>query len=162
MVEFHIIGPFVKESNLAGSGNKTWEDPFVEFLMSAANVRMYGSLMTIRTAEILQTMDMFLVCYDTDKYAEIVANPQKVIEYFSVGNVVISSNLLDHRTNTDLILMSNQNKDLPAIFKQAVEDIANYNSEELRQRRIDLALSHTYQKQLRKLEKIISEHGHRQ
>ena len=162
MVEFHIIGPFVKESNLAGSGNKTWEDPFVEFLMSAANVRMYGSLMTIRTAEILQTMDMFLVCYDTDKYAEIVANPQKVIEYFSVGNVVISSNLLDHRTNTDLILMSNQNKDLPAIFKQSVEDIANYNSEELRQRRIDLALSHTYQKQLRKLEKIISEHGHRQ
>jgi hypothetical protein len=121
---------------------------------------MYGSLMTIRTAEILQTMDMFLICYDTDKYAEIVANPQKVIEYFSVGNIVVSSKLLDHKTNADLILMSNQNKELPAIFKQAVENISDYNSEELRKKRIDLALSHTYEKQLIKLEKIIAEHGH--
>jgi hypothetical protein len=157
MVEFHIIGPFVKESNLAGSGNKTWEDPFVEFLMSAANVRMYGSLMTIRSAEILQTMDMFLVCYDSEKYAEIVANPQKVVEYLSVGNVIVSSNLLDHNPNDNLILMSENNKDLPKIFKNAVANLDELNSDENRKNRIDFGLSHTYEKQLQKLEKIILE-----
>jgi hypothetical protein len=157
MIEFHIIGPFVKDSNLAGSGNKTWEDPFVEFLMSAANVRMYGSLMTARIAEILQTMDMFLVCYDTDKYVDIVANPQKVVEYFSVGSVIVSSLLIDHKSNSALIQMADQNKFLAHIFKTTVEKISDFNTEELRQKRIDFALDHTYENQLRKLEKIVSE-----
>jgi hypothetical protein len=157
MIEFHIIGPFVKDSNLAGSGNKTWEDPFVEFLMSAANVRMYGSLMTARIAEILQTMDMFLVCYDTDKYVDIVANPQKVVEYFSVGSVIVSSLLIDHKSNSALIQMADENKFLAHIFKTTVEKISDFNTEELRQKRIDFALDHTYENQLRKLEKIVSE-----
>lgn len=157
MIEFHIIGPFVKDSNLAGSGNKTWEDPFVEFLMSAANVRMYGSLMTARIAEILQTMDMFLVCYDTDKYVDIVANPQKVVEYFSVGSVIVSSLLIDHKSNSALIQMADENKFLARIFKTTVEKISDFNTEELRQKRIDFALDHTYENQLRKLEKIVSE-----
>jgi hypothetical protein len=156
MVEFHIVGPFVKESNLAGSGNKTWEDPFVEFLMSAANVRMYGSLMTVRTAEILQTMDMFLICYETEKNADIVANPQKLIEYLSVGNVIVSSLLLDHSSNSDLVLMPKQNKELPALFKQAQKEILHYNTDELRKKRVAFALDHTYEKQLQKLEKIVS------
>jgi hypothetical protein len=157
MVEFHIVGPFVKESNLAGSGNKTWEDPFVEFLMSAANVRMYGSLMTVRTAEILQTMDMFLVCYDSERFADIVANPQKVLEYLSVGNVIVSSLLSDYKSDSDLILMSDKNKDIPAIFKNTVNGLADYNTDALRKKRIDRALDHTYEKQLLKLEKIVSE-----
>ncbi len=157
MVEFHIIGPFVKESNLAGSGNKTWEDPFVEFLMSAANVRMYGSLMTARIAEILQTMDMFLVCYDTDKYVDIVANPQKVVEYFSVGSVIVSSLLIDHNSNSGLIRMADENKSLARIFKTTVAELSEFNSEDLRKKRIDFALDHTYENQLRKLEKIVSE-----
>jgi hypothetical protein len=161
MVEFHIVGPFVKESNLAGSGNKTWEDPFVEFLMSAANVRMYGSLMTVRTAEILQTMDMFLICYETEKNADIVANPQKLIEYLSVGNVIVSSLLLDHSANSDLVLMAKQNKELPALFKQAQKEILHYNTDELRKKRVAFALDHTYEKQLQKLEKIVSENDRR-
>jgi hypothetical protein len=156
-VEFHIIGPFVKESNLAGSGNKTWEDPFVEFLMSAANVSMYGSLMTARIAEILQTMDMFLLCYDTEKYADIVANPQKLIEYLSVGNVIVSGLLLDHSSNSDLVLMPKQNKDLPALFQKVLKDILSFNTDELRKKRIAFALDHTYEKQLLKLEKIVTE-----
>ena len=162
MVEFHIVGPFVKESNLAGSGNKTWEDPFVEFLMSAANVRMYGSLMTARIAEILQTMDMFLVCYDTDKYVDIVANPQKVVEYFSVGSVIVSSLLIDHKTNSGLIRMANENKNLPTLFKETVDCLTEYNTAELRKKRIDFALAHTYENQLRKLEKIVSENDRAQ
>jgi hypothetical protein len=161
MVEFHIVGPFVKESNLAGSGNKTWEDPFVELLMSAANVRMYGSLMTVRTAEILQTMDMFLICYETEKNADIVANPQKLIEYLSVGNVIVSSLLLDHSANSDLVLMAKQNKELPALFKQAQKEILHYNTDELRKKRVAFALDHTYEKQLQKLEKIVSENDRR-
>jgi hypothetical protein len=157
MVEFHIIGPFVKESNLAGSGNKTWEDPFVEFLMSAANVRMYGSLMTARIAEILQTMDILLVCYDANKYVDIVANPQKVVEYCSVGSVIVSSLLMDHKSNSALIRMADENRFLPQIFKTTVEHISDFNTEELRQKRINFALEHTYENQLRKLEKIVSE-----
>lgn len=161
MVEFHIIGPFVKDSNLAGSGNKTWEDPFVEFLMSAANVRLYGSLMTVRTAEILQTMDMFLICYDTNNYADIVANPPKVVEYFSVGNVVVSSLLSDFKEKSALIQMADQNINLPTLFQSTVENLSSFNSEELRKKRIDYALDHTYEKQLLKLEKIVSDNERR-
>jgi hypothetical protein len=118
---------------------------------------MYGSLMTARIAEILQTMDMFLVCYDTDKYVDIVANPQKVVEYFSVGSVIVSSLLIDHKSNSALIQMADENKFLSHIFKTTVEKISDFNTEELRQKRIDFALDHTYENQLRKLEKIVSE-----
>jgi hypothetical protein len=38
-----------------------------------------------------------------------------------------------------------------------VEKISDFNTEELRQKRIDFALDHTYENQLRKLEKIVSE-----
>ena len=158
IVEFHIIGPFVKESNLA-AGNKTWEDPFVEFLMSMPNVRLYGSLMTVRTAEILQTMDMFLVCYDSKNYGDMTANPQKVVEYFSAGNVVVSNHLKSFDKHKDLILMAAENKDLPQIFKDTVTNLEIHNRAELFRKRLDFALSHTYEKQLNKIAGILSNMG---
>lgn len=159
MVEFHIVGPFVKESNLAGSGNKTWEDPFVEFLMSAPNVRMYGSLMTIRTAEILQTMDLFLVCYDTKRFIDLVANPQKIMEYFSVGKVVVASHTKNYEGQNGLLQMADETQQLPALFKKTVENLDFHNRGELAQARINFALEHTYDKQLLKIEQILTEIG---
>ena len=104
---------------------------------------------------------MFLICYETEKNADIVANPQKLIEYLSVGNVIVSSLLLDHSANSDLVLMAKQNKELPALFKQVQKEILHYNTDELRKKRVAFALDHTYEKQLQKLEKIVSENDRR-
>jgi hypothetical protein len=154
IVEFHVIGPFVKDSNLAVGDNKTWEDPFVEFLMSAPNVRLYGSLMTVRSAEILQTMDMFLVCYDVSKYADIVSNPAKINEYLSVGNVIVSSLSSHYSAAPELVQMSQNNKELPNLFKKTVEKLEQHNSEMLQKKRILYARERTYEKQLLRLEVI--------
>jgi len=159
IVEFHIVGPFMKESNLAGSGNKTWEDPFVEYLMSASNVRMYGSLMTVRTAEILQTMDLFLVCYDTKLFEDVVANPQKIMEYFSVGTAVVASRTKSYEDQKSILAMANEDEPLPILFKKVVENLNHHNRAELAQARINFALNHTYGKQLLKIEEIFTTMG---
>ena len=156
VVEFHLIGPFVKDSNLANSENKTWEDPFVEFLMSAPNVRMYGSLMNVRSAEIMQTMDMFLVCYYVSKYKNEVANPQKIVEYFSTGHIVVSSYTDTFVPHKDLMLMTDSNEDLPKVFHKAVSDLERLNHPEKAKARIDFSLAHTYDKQLNVLEQILN------
>jgi hypothetical protein len=156
VVEFHLIGPFVKDSNLAYSENKTWEDPFVEYLMSAPNVRMYGSLMNVRAAEIMQTMDLFLVCYDANKYKNEVANPQKIVEYFSTGNIVVSSYTDSFVSNRSLMLMADTNEELPKMFKEAVNNLEALNSPQKAQMRIDFSLAHTYDKQLAALEQILN------
>lgn len=156
VVEFHLIGPFVKDSNLAYSENKTWEDPFVEFLMSAPNVRMYGSLMNVRAAEILQTMDLFLVCYDVEKYRKEVANPQKIMEYLSSGKVVVANYTDTFASQKDLLLMADTNAQLPTLFKKAVDALDEYNEPTKSKARIDFALSHTYEKQLVALEQILN------
>ena len=156
IVEFHLIGPFVKDSNLAYSENKTWEDPFVEFLMNAPNVRMYGSLMNVRTAEILQTMDLFLVCYNVSKYKNEVANPAKVMEYFSAGKVVVSSFTDIFAAEQDLLLMADTNTQLPQLFKTAVDNIEQYNEVAKMKARVDFAIAHTYDKKLVAIEQILN------
>jgi hypothetical protein len=159
IVEFHLIGPFVKNSNLAHSQNKTWEDPFIEFLMSAPNVRLYGSLMTVRTAELLQTMDMFLLCYDVEKYAKYVANPPKFMEYLSVGKAIVANQTKGFLGNNDIIIMSKNNRELPALFKETVNNLESHNKEELTNKRIKFALYHTYEKQIKKIQAMLNEVG---
>jgi hypothetical protein len=159
IVEFHLIGPFVKNSNLAQSQNKTWEDPFIEFLMSAPNVRLYGSLMTVRTAELLQTMDMFLLCYDVEKYAKYVANPPKIMEYLSVGKAIVANQTKGFLGNNDIIIMAKNNRELPNLFKDTVNNLEYHNREELASKRIKFALYHSYEKQLRKIQAMLNEIG---
>jgi hypothetical protein len=155
IVEFHLIGPFVKDSNLAESGAKTWEDPFIEFLMSSPNVRLYGSLMTVRAAEILQTMDMFLVCYDTSQYLNQVANPAKIIEYLSSGHVVVASKTLQFQDQKELVATVEENDDLPRLFQEVSQSLSDWNREDLKLRRQQFALNRTYEKQILRIEKLL-------
>ncbi len=158
-VEFHLIGPFVKESNLATTGNKTWEDPFVEFLMGAPNVRMYGSLMIKRMAELLQTMDLHLVCYDVNQYANQVANPPKILEYLSTGKVVVATPTLAYQKYQHLIQMADSQEALPALFKHVVSDLEQYNAPKLTFDRLAFALSNTYEEQLKRIEAELTKLG---
>ncbi len=155
IVEFHLIGPFVKDSNLAHSDNKTWEDPFVEFLMSAPNVRMYGSLMNVRAAEILQTMDMFLLCYQAEKYRNEVANPPKMIEYLSTGKTVVASHTDSFMPYRQLLIMADKTEELPALFRQTLDNLENWNQPNKQQERINFALAYSYEKQLSLIEKAL-------
>jgi hypothetical protein len=158
-VEFHLIGPFVKESNLATSGNKTWEDPFVEFLMNAPNVRMYGSLMIKRMAELLMTMDLHLVCYDVNQYANQVANPQKIMEYFSTGKVVVSTPTSSYEKHKYLIQMADRQEELPTLFKQVIDRIEELNEPAKAMMRFSFALAHTYDEQLKRIEEELTKLG---
>lgn len=158
-VEFHLIGPFVKDSNLATTGNKTWEDPFVEYLMSAPNVRMYGSLMIKRMAELLQTMDFHLVCYDVNQYASQVANPQKIMEYLSTGKVVVATPTSSYEKHNYLIEMADQKEALPALFKQVIDHLEELNEPAKAMMRFSYALAHTYDEQLKRIEEELTKLG---
>ena len=154
-VEFHMIGPFVKNSNLALEGNKTWEDPFVEYLMGSPNVRMYGSLMRKRMTELLQTMDFFLVCYDSEQFADKVANPQKVLEYLSTGNLVVASPTADYQDRQDLLVMAEKLEDLPELFAQSLKKVEQLNKPALKAKRLAFAQQFQYEQQLDKIAQFL-------
>lgn len=154
-VEFHMIGPFVKNSNLALEGNKTWEDPFVEYLMGSPNVRMYGSLMRKRMTELVQTMDLFLVCYDSEQFADKVANPQKVLEYLSTGNLVVASPTADYQDRQDLLVMAEKLEDLPERFAQSLKKVEQLNKPALKAKRLAFAQQFQYEQQLEKIAQFL-------
>jgi len=78
-------------------------------------------------AELLQTMDFHLVCYDVNQYANQVANPQKIMEYFSTGKIVVATPTASYEKHKHLIQMADSQETLPALFKEVVENIEEHN-----------------------------------
>ncbi|HEY0678980.1 MAG TPA: hypothetical protein VGD17_11885, partial [Chitinophagaceae bacterium] len=73
----------------------------------------------------------------------------------SSGKVLVSTYLSLYEGNT-LICMSpkDRNEDLPKLFAKVVEQIEQWNKEEMQMKRIALALDNTYGKQLERIEEI--------
>jgi hypothetical protein len=89
------------------------------------------------------------------------SNSHKLLEYLSTGKVVVA-NLFDvYKTTKELIIMPEDNDDakIPALFHKVISNLEYYNSPELQQKRKAFALDNTYEKQIERIEKIISDNA---
>jgi len=132
---------------------------FIQFLTNQFNVKLHGIVNAKELAIAYQQMDAFLICYDIQKDQSKGTNYHKVIEFLSTGRVVISNNISYYDTKPNLLEMSKSrigNIELPIIFNKVINEISLYNTTSKCEFRRNFALGNSYEKQLAKIEKLIS------
>jgi hypothetical protein len=150
-VNFTFIGPY-QNSNLGGNNNIEQ----ISILKEFTNVILLGSKNKKELVELLPQFDIFLVCYDNKKYPIEVSNTHKIIEYLSTGKVIVS-NKIPLYENKGLIEMVEDNSQLVYKFKEVIENLSYFNSEDKIKQRILYANENTYLKNTSRIELLIKE-----
>lgn len=150
-VNFIFIGPY-QNSNLGGNNNIEQ----ISILKEFTNVILLGSKNKKELVELLPQFDIFLVCYDNKNYPIEVSNTHKIIEYLSTGKVIVS-NKIPLYENKGLIEMVEDNSQLVYKFKEVIENLSYFNSEDKIKQRILYANENTYFKNLSRIESLIKE-----
>ncbi len=159
-VLFEFFGSYTNsQSNIGGQ-----EDPstvnFINALQTQKNVRLHGAVSTGALAKMMREMDLFLICYDVKRDQSRGTNYHKIMEYLSTGKVVVSNNVTAYKGQPELVQMvaeREHNRQLPVLFKQVLNDLAHFNDPSLQKKRISFAAANTYQKQLDRIERFITD-----
>lgn len=157
-VVFECWGSYSNNQSNIGSNADPATTRFIGELQAQPNVVLHGAVPVAQLAESMRRMDAFLICYDINKDQSKGTNYHKIMEFLSTGKVVISNNVTTYRDLPGLIEMTAErehNKALPALFKQVIGDLTEYNSAQRRQARIAFALDNTYTGQLERISRLL-------
>jgi hypothetical protein len=147
------------QSNIAGADDQDTRE-FISKLKASPNVIMHGPVSSERLAAEMQKMDVFLICYDILKDQSGGTNYHKVMEYLSVGKVIVSNNITTYQIMPDLVQMVRErdsNIFLPGLFKDVVNNLHLYNDISSQQNRINFAAQNTYPDQIKRIESVLNE-----
>lgn len=160
-IDFEFWGSYQNRDSNIGGNDDSETISFINDLVNCKNVKLTGPVASTFLPGLFNTADIFLICYDVQRDQSKGTNYHKVMEYLSTGKVIVSNNISTYNTSPDLVTMvkeRNSNASLPGLFKQVVNDLAFYNSEEKMHCRRAFALAHTYQEQLRKIDAKLYSH----
>lgn len=151
-VDFIFVGP-------EGTGNKSrvGSSKDLKLIKEFSNTYFAGKVLPEKIFSYLQKADVLLIAYKANEYREQLANSHKLIEYLASGKVVVSSYTDEYR-HKNLLQMVEKDEELPDMFKNVIQNIQYYNSEEVAKRRIAYAQDNTYAKQVSRIEKIMEEY----
>ena len=142
-VNFFFVGPYQKEN------------AFFQRMRHYTNCFFKGRVRSEELKQYTIQSDILLVFYK-ERYHKDQASPHKFMEYLASGKIVVATYTDEYKDKEELLLMSGKNEDLPRLFQYAVEHLQELNSCERKQKRIDYAMDHTYDKQLNKIESFIN------
>ena len=157
-VMFELWGTYDRQTSNLGVGSKGEKaESFIVFLEAQENVVMHGPVAPRELVKGFSRMNGFLICYDIEKDQSSGTNYHKILEYLATGKVVISNNVTTYN-DMPLFRMCNSrsnNDEMPLLFKDTIEQLGEWNSEERCRQRIEFAAAHTYGKQLEKIDESI-------
>ena len=159
-IVFNFYGSYTAGHSNIGAADDKETNAFIQTLQELKNVRLHGVLGTEDLARELNRMDVLLICYDIKLDQSKGTNYHKVMEYLSTGKVIISNNITTYQAYPNLVCMvpsRSDNMGLPGLFKETINQIDQYNSEELMQERRAFAHNNTYRKQLDRISELIAE-----
>ena len=153
-IQFDFYGRYQNSSH-----NSKEIEAFIQFLTQAKNTRLHGVLHPKELNERLKKYDGFILCYNPSKELNSGSNSHKILEYLSLGKVIVSSKLSAYEKYKNEILMSMRfdNADYHEIFDNAVKNIAALNTQLLFNERRKIALENTYKAQIVKIDNILKE-----
>ncbi len=157
-VVFNFWGSYAAKDSNIGGGSDAEASPFLVALRSYKNVVLHGVVSPSALAFSIRKMDMFLICYDVQKDQSKGTNYHKVMEYLGTGRVIVSNNITAYAGDPDLVQMVNErdtNKNLPQLFGRILNLLADFNSKEVMNKRIDIARKNTYGAQLDRIESLL-------
>ncbi|MCP4440192.1 MAG: glycosyltransferase family 1 protein [Aureispira sp.] len=153
-VEFHIMGPYKANDNNLGKGASNAE--LITFLEQQKHVKLYGSVAPTDLAKLIHQFDMFLLCYNADKFRQEVSNSHKFMEYLSTGKVTVANHMIAFESYQELLEMTDTQAELPYRFKSTLKELSKHNSLSLQQKRRTFSLSNTYTNQVKKIETFLA------
>jgi hypothetical protein len=149
-VDFIFLGPGYERPGRSDSAIL-----FKPLLASFANVYLIGKVASDLIPGYLESADILLICYQEQYHDDQASNPHKLMEYLGSGRVVVATFTKEFQLHRDIMVMANQNSELPVLFKEVINDLGSYNLRELSDKRIAVAKENTYDKQIDRIEKII-------
>jgi len=154
-VEFDFYGIYLREKNVSHEMQL-----FIDFLIDTPNVNLMGVVHPKELSIKLKEYDGFLVCYNPSKELNSGSNSHKMLEYLSLGKVIISSKIKTYEHLGDEILMSKKedNSDYSSLFEFAVKNMEHLNSPELFEKRRNISIENSYKAQIQKIDKILCNH----
>lgn len=151
-VDFIMIGPR-NISNLGALKPEVVER--INAIEKQENIYFLGKVRSEELPSYQRSFDINLIIYGDD-FAEGHCNPHKLMSYFYFGKVIVSSFIDQYKNQPDLVQMVRYNRDLPDLFSQVVNQLEEFNSEELQKKRREFALNHDYRVLIKTIEGLIS------
>jgi glycosyltransferase involved in cell wall biosynthesis len=130
-ITFHFIGPYKKDSVLAS------------LLKKLNNCVLLGRIPSQELPNYFSAVDIFLMVYDGAN-KDVNSNHHKILEFISTGKPVVMNYTDEYTAKREFVCMSEDNEDLPAIFKSVVNDFRSLIEPGLVSKRIEFAKSNTY------------------
>lgn len=129
-----------------------------EFRLKHLDNAIYiGKLSKSALFDFYRQMDLLILAYKADEYQEQLANSHKMMEYLGTGKPIVATSTLHYRPYSDIIAMSDKNREWPALFTKTVQDFPVWNDVSKSEARKQVALENTYLKQIDRISKLIEQ-----
>jgi hypothetical protein len=150
---------FLAGSYRKGNMNRYADDSSgskIRELAEHKNVTLLGELNTADLTAALNQADLLFAAYDSNKYPEIVANSHKLMEYFGSGKPIISNEFGEYARLGHLLFMAQTTDTFTDRFNHVKNNLEQYSRLEFKEERIAWALQNTYEKQLQRIDELIT------
>lgn len=144
---FYFIGPYKKDSPLAGS------------LSRFSNTVLIGRVKSEELPGWFEQMDLFLMCYNGADTA-VNSNHHKVLEFLSTGKPAVMNYTDEYREKRHMIVMSNHNSELPSIFQDVINDLPRHQAPDLVDARVRYAAENSYTRKVQRVDSLIEDLTH--
>jgi len=148
-VDFIFIGP--------GKDHETIKE-FTRQLSRKDNCYFIGEVKANELSIYYKAAHVLLVCYQEKFQKSQVTNTHKMMEYLGSGKMIVATYVEEYAAleAKGLFLMSDNNQGFISSFKKALDELEFWNSEEKQLARKAFALDNTYEKQIGRIEKLIT------
>ncbi|SMD36468.1 hypothetical protein SAMN04488029_2910 [Reichenbachiella faecimaris] len=123
------------------------------------NMSHVGSLSKQELADFYQEMDLLILCYNSDRYEEQLSNPHKMMEYLGTGKPIVASFTSTYES-FPFINMSNVQSEWPIKLQETINNLAYWSSNKMQKKRIEYAVSNSYENQIKRIEDLINQSLH--
>jgi hypothetical protein len=102
-------------------------------------------------------MDCLILCYSCDTPTFDCSNSHKVLEYLSIGRVIVATRIGFYEGRHDLLRMTRlrDGQDFPSLLDETLSNLQSFNSDEAQRRRRDFALAGTYEERVNEIAREI-------
>lgn len=139
-IHFYFIGPHRSNSALALE------------LRKFNNSILLGRVPSEQLPTIFSQLDLFLMCYKGSE-KDVNSNHHKILEFISTGKPSVINYTDEYNAHRDIVIMADDNIELPQLFKRVIENMYDYTTVGLQERRKIFALTNSYQNHLEQIDK---------
>lgn len=151
-IDFIFLGPNADE--FSASINPL--HPFKEKVMKLDNVFKLGRVDSGCLISYLKCADILIMAYQEEYQKDQVSNSHKMMEYLYSGKVIVTTYTSEYEDISNLMVMTKQNSEFKEIFSKVSMNLHQYNRVELCEARTRFAISNSYEKQIERIQNIIT------